>query len=145
MMKAKEWLLSKGHIDAITRGRMSLENHARLKAAYDAGERFSDWPKGEVKETASPTGETEVRVVRDPNQTNEKVVSELFYRYGNGSSDDLNRWHAVTEDGTIYGMKEACSCGYSLIGHVCDTPTVLGKPVTIKEGPPKVPYSAKLW
>ena len=42
-MKAKQWLKDNGHIAEITRGRISHENHMRLQAAYDNGQRFSDW------------------------------------------------------------------------------------------------------
>lgn len=127
-MKAKQWLKDNGHIKEVGRGRISLENHARLKAAHDSGVEFSDWPKGKVTTTvATPDKPAVARVEKVVSESGVKVVSDLVFRY------DEREWFAQAADGTKFGMREVCQpCGYSLVGHQCDKPIVLGKPVVIK-------------
>jgi hypothetical protein len=126
-MKAKEALLAAGRIKEIGRGRISLDNHAWLKAEYDKGVRFSDWPKGEVVETATPDGAAEVRVVRDPAQSNEKVISEFTILY------EKDLYVAIGPNKEEYGMAEVCNnCRVSLVQNHCEDPIILGHiPVTI--------------
>lgn len=129
-MKAKEYLLDKGRISEIGRGRISNENHAFLAKAAESGIQFSDWPKGKVVVTEA-TDETPevVRVKRDPNMTNEKVIHEIVYTYPE------NLYRAVdTRTGKEVGMREVCNtCRVSLVGHACDRPTILGDiPVAVK-------------
>lgn len=141
MQSAKEALLKAGRIKEITRGRISLDNHAWLKSQYDTGIRFTDWPKGEVITSTGPTDETVVRVKRDPNITNEKVIAELRYRY-----DDENAWIAEDGAGKQYGMREACdNCKCSLIACFCESPRLFGKVVLVKPYTGKPIYTGKFW
>lgn len=127
-MKAKEYLLAKGRIEKIGRGRISLDNHAFLKAAYDKGERFTDWPKGAIVESKDSQDKPVIRVKRDPNVGNEKVVQEYVVFY------ERDNYKAVADDGKVYGMAEVCNtCHVSLVQNHCDNPTILGDiAVTIK-------------
>jgi hypothetical protein len=115
---AKEALLAAGRIQAITRGRISLDNHAWLKAQHDAGVRFSDWPKGEV--VVNVDKPAEVRVVRDPKLNGEKVIAEFTIIY---PRDD----YKAVAGNKVYGMAEVCNnCRVSLVQCHCDSPTILG-------------------
>jgi hypothetical protein len=122
MNTAKEWLKANGHIAEVTRGRISNDNHKRLLAAVAEGVKFSDYPKGGTV-VVTPTGES---TYVKPATVEEVGIPDLYYRY------DEHAWKAVAEDGTIYGMREACNnCGYSLVGHKCNSPSVLGKKVEV--------------
>lgn len=115
-MKAKEYLLSHGKIAAIGRGRISLDNHAFLQKAYESGQRFTDWPKGEVIKT-----DETVRVKRDPVQSNEKLVQEFTVLY------DLDFYRAVASDGRTFTLREVCNnCRVSMVQCHCGSPTILG-------------------
>lgn len=126
-MKAKEWLHANGHIDKVGRGRISLENHARLKAAHDEGVRFSDWPKGEVTVSSTPAtseapAKVQARVARSVSSSTEKVVVDPLITY------PADKFRAVVK-GTNkpVGMAEVCNnCRVSLVGHACKNPTILG-------------------
>lgn len=133
MKSAKEALLEAGRIDKIGRGRISLDNHAWLKAQYDNGVRFRDWPKGEVIETkATESTPAQVRVKRDPAQVAEKVISEFTILYPE------NAWQAKGVDGKIWGMREVCNnCRVSLVQCHCDNPTILGG-IKVTIGPKRV-------
>lgn len=128
MTTAKEALLAAGRIEKIGRGRISLDNHAWLKSQYDAGVRFSDWPKGEVVESKDADEKPVIRVKRDPKLANEKVVQEYTILY------DRDAFKAVGNDGKEYGMAEVCNnCRVSLVQNQCADPTILGDiKVTIK-------------
>lgn len=127
MKTAKQALYDAGRIKQIGRGRISLDNHQWLAEQAEKGVKFSDWPKGKIVSAPAKSGNSpEIRVVRDPAQSTEKIIADLYYRF------DEYAWQAVAEDGTIYGMREVCNkCGISLVGHLCDTPSVLGYPVKI--------------
>lgn len=43
-MRVKEWLVSQGHLSEAGKGRLSLENLARVEKAHAAGTRFDNWP-----------------------------------------------------------------------------------------------------
>jgi hypothetical protein len=122
MNTAKEWLKANGHIAEVTRGRISNENHKRLLAAVAGGTKFTDYPKGGTV-VATPTGET--TYIKPAAPTGE-TIAQLYYRY------DENTHQAVTKSGKIHGMREACNnCGYSLLGHLCDDPSVHGEKVEV--------------
>lgn len=128
MKSAKQALLAAGRIAEVTRGRISNDNHAWLQEQYEAGERFTDWPKGKVVKEDSPGTAPTVRVVRDANQSNVKVVREYTILY------DEKAYKAVSNDGKEYGMREVCNtCRVSLVQNSCMSPTILGNiPVTIR-------------
>lgn len=125
MNTAKEWLKANGHIAEVTRGRISNDNHKRLLDAVSNGVKFTDYPKG-GKVVKTTTGETTTETyVKAPAPTGE-VISELYFRYNEKD------WQAVTKSGKIHGMREACNnCHLSLVGHTCDSPSVLGEPVEV--------------
>lgn len=128
-MRAKEYLLANDRIQEIGRGRISNDNHAFLKAAYDKGERFSDWPKGAIVESKDTDDKPVIRVKRDPNiAKGEKVIADYVIFY------ERDNYKAVTDNGTVYGMAEVCNnCRVSLVQCHCGKPTILGDiAVTIK-------------
>ena len=128
-MRAKEYLLANGRFKEIGRGRFSLDNHAFLKAAYDKGERFTDWPKGDVVESKGKDEKPVIRVKRDPKLANgEKVIQDFVVFY------ERDAYKAVAGNGKVYGMAEVCNnCRVSLVQCHCGKPTILGDiTVTIK-------------
>lgn len=126
-MRAKQWAYANGHIKADGRGRMplvSIKTGEQLATVLQkSGVKFTDWPKGKVVQVQSKTDpETTVtKVERDPGLSNEKVISEIFIRY------DDTLYEAMESDGTRHNLRQACICGYSLVGHVCDSPQILTK------------------
>ena len=119
MDTAKQALLKAGRIKAITRGRISLDNHAWLKAQHDNGVRFSDWPKGKVEvDTSAPNV---VRVKRDP-MVEQRIYDTIVYTF------DEKYYRATNSDtGAHVGMREVCNnCRVSLVQCHCGKPTVLG-------------------
>ena len=124
VQSAKQALLKAGRIDAIKRGRISLDNHAWLKTQYDQGVRFTDWPKGEVQTTKSETGATEVRVKRDASQTQAKVVYDIGdFRFPEKS---FEAYEFVDGKKKSVSLRECCNtCRVSLVNHACDEPTYL--------------------
>lgn len=127
MQKAKVALVEAGIIKSAGRGRISADGHAWLKARYDEGMRFSDWPKGQIQVTESEAtnekpAETKVRVIRDASESNEKVIYELMpMRY---SEDEF----VAVEKGTgkTRSLREACrGCSCSLVGCWCKTPRIV--------------------
>lgn len=126
MDTAKQALLKAGRIAAITRGRISLDNHAWLKSQYDNGVRFSDWPKGEMVVDKTTPGK--VRVKRDPAVVEQRIYDTIVYTF------DEKYYRATNSNtGAHVGMREVCNnCRVSLVQCHCDKPTVLGDiPVTI--------------
>lgn len=110
-MKAKEWLLEKGYISAITRGRISRDNHAHIAKAIENGLVLSDY-----KQVIGVTGpKTTVSVERtDP----DAIVELRPYHYPENEYR-LFEWR----DGKKFtrSLREACSnCGYSVVGCYCD-------------------------
>jgi hypothetical protein len=125
MNTAKEWLKANGHIAEIGRGRISNDNHKRLLAAVEQGVKFTDYPKG-GKVVKAVTGETVTETYVKPPAPTGEVIAELYFRY------DEKDYQAVGKSGKVYGMREACNnCHYSLTGHICDEPSVLGESVEV--------------
>lgn len=104
------------------RGRMSRERVEMVKALVSQG--YSIVGYGEVTPSTADAAPVIEKVTTDPN-----VIVDLYYRY---SETD---YKAVSKStGEVFGMREACQtkgCGYSLVGHLCDEPTVLGHAVEI--------------
>jgi len=113
-MKPKEALLKGGRIEAITRGRISAENHAWLAERAAEGWVIDGYT---VKAATEATPAT----VEKTTTTNVKVVAEAYIRY------PLGKYRAFTiDDHTEVTMRAACfNCHYSLVGHLCDEPLVL--------------------
>lgn len=129
IVSAKQALLDAGRIKAITRGRISLDNHAWLANEAKNGRKFSDWPKGKVVSSpVTKTGNhTKVRVVRDPNLTNEKVIHDIHYTYPESDYEAFNAVTGKPLGGKYGGMREVCNtCRVSLVAHGCQNPTILG-------------------
>lgn len=127
MQSAKQALLKAGRIDAIKRGRISLDNHAWLKTQYDQGVRFTDWPKGEVTVTKTETegvSKTEVRVKRDPADSTAKVIYDIGdFRFPEGK---FEAYEFVDGKKRKVSLRECCNtCRVSLVNHACDEPTYL--------------------
>ena len=129
-MKAKEWLKANGHIAEITRGRISHENHTRLQAAYEDGQRFSDWGPEKVavmvtESTDKATGEVTETVTAhriDGYESNGMPVEIAPYRYNH----DTHK--AVEDDGTVRTLREVCfNCGVSLVQCTCGNPHVVAR------------------
>lgn len=126
MQKAKVALVEAGIIKSAGRGRISAEGHAWLKAQHDAGMRFSDWPKGEIKVTKTEVegkpAETKVKVVRSNDSTGSNTVAELApYRFTE------EEYMAVeTKSGKARSLREACNgCRVSLVVCYCPTPRIV--------------------
>lgn len=124
MQSAKQALLRAGRIAAISRGRISLDNHAWLKGEYDRGVRFTDWPKGEVQTTKSETGTTEVRVKRDPAESTAKVIYDIGdFRF---PENKFEAYEFIDGKKRRVSLRECCNtCRVSLVNHACDEPTYL--------------------
>lgn len=112
-MKPKEILLRDGKISAITRGRISRENHLYLAELAKNGEKIDGYT---AVESTNPKGE---RVVRNSNPTpGETPIYDITIRY------DEREWEAYRfNDGKSVevSMRTVCNtCGNSLTGHFCD-------------------------
>lgn len=127
-MKPKEALIKDGKVPTtLGRGRMSAAQKERCRELVAQGWQIDGFSLETSKSTDKPA------VVKAEPVTNEKVIAELVYRY------DETEWQAKAEDGTIFGMREVCQpCGYSLVGHGCDEPIVLGKAVKVVPVKPSV-------
>lgn len=118
-MKAKEWLLKNGHIKAITRGRISLENRALIEEAVRNGANI----EGYSVSTAPVKDETPAVVTKAAPVSSEKIIHDIGpERY------DEREWIAfIYEDGKQkeIGIRSVCAtCGASLTYHVCESPRV---------------------
>ena len=134
-IKAKEWLKREGHIDEVTRGRISHANHALLQSAYEDGQRFSDWGPEKVavmvnQVTDTETGETSERVTAhrvDGYESNGMPVEIAPYRYNHDT-------HVAYEDnadgtrGKRRSLREVCATdGVSLVQCTCGNPHVVAR------------------
>lgn len=127
VQKAKVALVEAGIIKTAGRGRISADGHAWLKQQYDAGMRFSDWPKGEITVTkteasAGKPAETTVKVTREAGPSNAVVEPLITY-----PESQYEAYEFVDGKKKAVGMRECCNtCRVSLVGHVCEEPTILG-------------------
>jgi hypothetical protein len=125
IMKAKDWAVQQGYCKA-GRGRMPREAHAAIQKAIAGGMSFSDY-----KGAPAAKGAKTVEIRKD--QADAGTVSkgdpelnqyaEAFYRYPMDQ-----KFSYIDPDGKskIVGARVACmTCGYSLVGHVCDKPVVI--------------------
>lgn len=143
-IKAKEWLKANGHIQEVTRGRISHANHVLLQEAYEGGQRFSDWGPDRVAVMVTETTD------KTTGDVTEVTSAHRIDGYGsNGNPVDIAPYlynhttHAVYED-TVNGkgrkrsLKEVCfNDGVSLVQCTCGDPKVVARngqgyvPVTI--------------
>lgn len=114
-MKAKEYAVSKG-LARPGKGRMSREAHEAIRKAIDEGMSFSDYQVTKTDKSAGAEESTPLDVVFNP-------YAEAFYRYSQDQKfvyrDDNGKTHEIS------GKPACMGCGYSLVGHTCNSPVVL--------------------
>jgi len=115
----KEALLDAGRIKAITRGRISRDNHEWLDKEIAANRiRITG-----VTVVKSETAKGEKRVsVKSPSTQTEKHIADIYI------PRPKHEYTAIgIEDNKVYGMAEVCNvCRVSLVQCVHDFPTILG-------------------
>lgn len=123
MMKPKVALVKDGFLPAGSenkRGRLSGAAIERLKELAAAGQKIEGYS---VSQSAPVDNSESTTVVTKEKAINTAgTVVEPFYRYG---EDGVNTHEAVTADGRVFDLKQACRCGYSLVGHICEDPAIL--------------------
>ena len=110
--KSSEWLLKKGHIKAITRGRRSDDIHKVLSQAVADGVKFSDYtPKVSKKRN----GETRIINTSPAAAPGEKTIADISFFYPEAE------WEAFeVESGKSRSVREACQQHRaSLTTHPC--------------------------
>jgi len=128
VQKAKVALVEAGIIKSAGRGRISADGHAWLKARYDEGQRFSDWPKGKVEVTKTETEgkpESKVKVIRSAEVSNVKQIADIPpYRF---PEDEFEAYEFINGKKKPVSLRECCNnCRVSLVAHSCEDPTYLG-------------------
>lgn len=100
------------------KGRMNREATEAVNKAIAEGMTFSDHRVGVTKGSEPSTGPVVVKADTDDAHN----YSDAYYRY------ELDQQFSYNVDGKVFriGSRGACmTCGYSLVGHVCDNPVVL--------------------
>ena len=118
MTTRREYAISLG-LAKPTRGRMSREAHAAIEKAESEGMNFTDSAPAKPKTVKADTGDSPK--VKAPAETVSNYAPAR-YRY-----DEQTTFSGVDSKGkrhTVNG-RQACTCGYSLMGHVCDSPSAL--------------------
>lgn len=110
----KEALLDAGRIKAITRGRISTDNHAWLEAEI-AANRIAISNVTVVKSVDKP-----VAVKTNNNSSVKEILEYTIYWH-------KDAYHAKSTDGRVWSMAEVCNnCRVSLVQCLCGHPTILG-------------------
>jgi hypothetical protein len=118
MQTRREYLVGLG-LAKEGRGKLSKDAHAAIAKAVEGGMQFSDLQdRPVVVKRAKPDRP------KDANEavTNENQYAQAFMRYS------MDQEFTYTHEGKTYtvGGRGACmGCGYSLIGHTCNSPVVL--------------------
>lgn len=126
VQKAKVALVEAGIIKTAGRGRISADGHAWLKARYDEGERFSDWPKGNVVVTKTEhpdkPAESTVKVIRTAGSGTEKTIADIPpYRF---TEEEFMAVEKGTN--TERSLRSACNnCRVSLVMCYCPNPMIV--------------------
>jgi hypothetical protein len=120
MMSPKAYLFSIGAIKEIGRGRLSKENIEKCKAGAAKGVQIEGYTVS--KATADEGQSSETVVTKTTPINTASVIAEPFYRYG---ENGVETHEAVTADGRVFNLRQACHCGYSLSGHICEDPAIL--------------------
>lgn len=108
----KEALLEAGRINAITRGRISGDNHKWLEAEI-AASRIA------ISNTTVIKTDTKVAVKSVGSAVKDIAEFTILYH--------KDAYHAEGPDGKRYGMAEVCNnCRVSLVQNQCLNPTILG-------------------
>lgn len=119
-MKAKDYAVSLG-LAKPGKGRMSKEAHAAIQKAIGEGMSFSDY---QTKVTMTRQAENGA-VVTSTGPADEVInpFGDAFMRYPMDQRfsyvDDNGKQH------TTSGRPACMNCGYSLVGHTCNSPVVL--------------------
>lgn len=123
MMKPKVALVKAGFLPAGSenvRGRLSLAAIEKCKELAAEGWQIEGYATSQTKDIKS--GESKTVVTKEKVIHNSSEVVEPRYRFG---QDAVNTHEAVTRDGRVYDMRQACRCGYSLNGCMCNEPAIL--------------------
>ena len=122
-MRRKEYAVSLGLATA-GKGRMSREALAAIDKARAAGQTFDDDDVAPRTPKTPKVREVSVRATKAPTHAREGdgIMADTSLRYPLDQKfkgvDSLGKTHIV-------GGANACGCGYSLVGHICNTPTAL--------------------
>lgn len=127
-MKARDYLASKGLAIAGARGKFSNAAKAELDRVMGEGMKFSDWPKvGTAPVPSKSGGPTKSSPVAQQSPGDSPYLYPSDFRFPEAE------YIAKDNKGNKYSMRECCNrCRVSLTNHMCDTPSVLGNPVTIE-------------
>lgn len=124
-MRAKEYAVSLG-LATPGRGRMSREAHAAIKDAIEnKGMTFDDYfVKGQNKpETPKVSKPVKAEPVVKDSADGDNQYAQAFMRYPLdqmfSGKDASGKTHKVS------GRNACMNCGYSLVGHSCNSPRVL--------------------
>lgn len=115
----KDWAVEHGFAKP-GKGRMSREAHAALEKVIAEGMTFTDY-RVAVRASGTSKGSEEAPKVIGPNEE-ANVYADAFMRY------ELDQQFTYNVDGkahVINGRGVCRECGYSLVGHTCNTPVVL--------------------
>lgn len=120
-MKAKEWLLANGHIQAITRGRISSANKALIEDAVRKGAKI----EGYSVSTAPVKADTP-QVVSKVATTTEKTIADLPpYRY---PEDEFVAFERDNGKKVTRSLRCACNkCRQSLVVCWCEEPAIVAR------------------
>ena len=127
-MRRKEYAVSLGLATA-GRGRMSREALEAIEKARAEGMTFDDDAPAPVKreKTVKVSEKRPVRAAVTHTRETDGVMADTSLRYPLDQqfkgTDSNGKTHIVSG-------KNACTCGYSLVGHICNEPTALiGSPL----------------
>lgn len=111
-MRAKEWLLDNGHIEAVSRGRISGANHERLRAAVASGVKFSDYAV-EVKdgEVTSRTVTAEKHIPDVPPDIWPVESTMVFADFSDGRGYVKTKANTRASCFNCPGSLSHCNCG----------------------------------
>lgn len=119
-MRRKEYAVSLG-LATPGKGRMSREALAAIEDARKGGMTFDD----DAPVTTKKPREVSVKATKAPvahDRDNDGPMADTSLRYPLDQKfkgvDSLGKTHIV-------GGANACDCGYSLVGHICNNPTAL--------------------
>jgi hypothetical protein len=104
------------------RGKFSTAAKEALDKARASGTKFSDDEVPTKTVTEKPTGDSvQGKTDRKSEPTFTPYLSPSEFRFPEAE------YKAKGADGKTYGMRECCNlCRVSLVGHMCDNPTILG-------------------
>lgn len=162
-MKAKEWLVKEGHLAATGKGRLSFENHKRLKNAIKDGVTFEDYTldgfvKLDSSGRASDSSTPRPAVASKPRKPRSVAPTSAPVRQTSNLIPDLGliqpapllfpmdsfKAVEVKEDGkkVTRSMREVCyTCGVSLVQCGCGNPYIISQ--NPLRGPSHVPVEIR--